>query len=85
MPCSQTRLGAQALDVLLDPVESSDLAEPSLGNRGGGIVRDLMQFAARMSPAIGEHDPLIGAFEQAVVTGITVHLEDAGCGSRSSD
>ena len=37
-----------------------------------------MQFAARMSPAVGQFDILCGPFEQPVVARVAVDLQGAG-------
>ena len=51
-----------------------------MGDRSGAVLGDFKQFAAGMSPTIGKLDGRASpvGLDQALLTGITVHLQEAG-------
>ena len=67
-----------APDPGFDLVNLGNTFQPVLGDRSGAVAGDFKEFAPGMGPAIGKPDG--GAspvgLDQAVVTGIAVHLEN---------
>ncbi len=77
-PNGEARLWALTADVLFNAIKGGDLPQPLFGNGRGGISGNFMQLAPGMCPAIGQLDILVSPFEQPVVSGIAVDLQDAG-------
>lgn len=67
---------AQAPDLRLDPVERSDALEGFAGEGGGTCGSKFIKAPADMAPAEGKLDCI--ALGQGAVSGIAVHLQDAG-------
>ena len=64
------------MQVLFDTVECLDLSQALLRDWSCARLGHIMQFAAGMGPAIGQRHILRRAFEQAVVTSISIDLQD---------
>jgi len=69
-------IGRQAAQIFFDAVEGLDLGQAFLGNRVRARLRDVVKFATGMGPAISQRYILRRAFEQAVVTSISINLQD---------
>lgn len=69
-------IGGQAADVRLDPVECCDALEGFAGDGRWTCGGQLVEAAADMAPAEGELHRI--ALGQGTVSGIAVHLQDAG-------
>src|ERR687892_2207524 len=73
------RLGRQAADHGLDPIERGDACEGLLGDRGVAALSDLVEPAPDVGPAIGKgyRTAVAGRIGQRLVGAVGVHLEDA--------
>ena len=74
MPRGQPRFGIQPTDILFDAVEGCDLFQTLFGDGCGARLRDLVQFASRMRPAVRQSNIVIDTFEQAIVACIFAYL-----------
>lgn len=77
MPCGEPLFGRQAAQVLFDAIDRLDLGQAFLRDLGRAGLGDIMQFAAGVSPAIGQRHILPGTFEQAVIACIAINLQVA--------
>ena len=80
MACGKAGLWCPAPDPGFGLVKLGNTFQPVLGDRSGAVAGDLKEFAPGMGPAIGKPDGRASpvGLDQAVVTGIAVHLQDAG-------
>ena len=78
MTAGAPRLGGKPAGLGLDGIKLGDTPDRFGGDRRSGGLLDLVEFASRMSPAMGEHDTAVAAFGDEPVVGlIGVDLEDA--------
>ena len=75
MPCSEPLVGRHATQVLFDAIERLDLNQTLLRDWCRTGLRNIMQFAAGVGPALGQSHIPRGTFEQAVVASIAVPLQ----------
>ncbi len=77
LPCRPARVRAQTPNVLFNAVQLSDLLELLIGNWCGASVGDLVQSSAGVCPATGVPYILGRQFQQPVLPGTAVNLQDA--------
>ena len=80
MADGEPRAWGEAPDLCLDFAELGDALEAVFGDRCGAVAGNFKEFAPGMGPTIGQLNGrarLVG-LDQAVVTGITIDLQDSG-------